>query len=218
MININLLPRELIPKQRNFIPYIIIAGLAAVMFIVYGTNMTMKLVELSRGKESLQNIDQEIAKLQDVVSQVEQLEIEKQIVSKKEEAVEQIMTGRTMWSHELRVLADLVPDGMWLEEVKISTRKRPVTITVPNQNRSPGQPPTVEKTVVQSFPALRMTGYALSPQREKGLSLIGEFLRNTKTDDVFSMRFISPEMRSIDRERFMGQTVMRFVMDCEIAQ
>jgi hypothetical protein len=178
----------------------------------------MKFVELSRGKDSLANIEQDISKLQDVVNQVEQLEIEKQVVSKKEEAVEQIMTGRTLWSHELRILADLVPEGVWLEELKISTRKRPVTIMVPNQNRSPGQPPTVEKTVVKSFPALRMTGYALSPQREKGLSLIGAFLRNTKTDDVFSMRFISPEMRSIDRERYMDQTVMRFVMDCEIAQ
>jgi hypothetical protein len=218
MININLLPKELIPKQRNFIPYILIAGLAAVLFIVYGSNMTIKLVQLSQRKSDLASVEQEISKLQEVVDQVEQLEIEKQIISKKEKAVTQITTGRTLWSHELRVLADIVPDGMWLEEVRMSTRKRAVTEMQPNPNRSPGQPPMVEKTVVKSFPALRITGYALSPQREKGLSLIGEFLRNTKTDDIFSMRFISPEMRSIDRERYEGQTVMKFVMDCEIAQ
>jgi len=218
MININLLPKELIPKQRNFIPYILIAGLAVILFIVYGTKLTIMSVDLARANGDLAAIETDIAKLNDVVSQVEQLEKEKMLVSKKEEAVDQIMAGRTLWSHELRKLADLVPEGVWLEEVKISSRKRPVTTTVPNPNRNPGQPPTIEKTVVQSFPALRMTGYALSPQREKGLSLIGEFLRNTKTDEVFSMRFISPEMRSIDRERFMGQTVMRFVMDCEIAQ
>jgi hypothetical protein len=185
---------------------------------MYGSNMTIKLVKLSRAKDDLVSIEQEIAKLQEVVNQVEQLEIEKQIASKKEEAVRQIMTGRTLWSHELRVLADLVPDGVWLQEVKIGTRKRPVTEMVPNPNRSPGQPPTIEKTVVKPFPALRITGYALSPRREKGLSLIGEFIRNTKTDDVFSMRFISPEMRSIDRDIYADQTVMKFVMDCEIAQ
>jgi Tfp pilus assembly protein PilN len=218
MININLLPRELIPKQRNFIPYILIAGLAVVLFIYYGTKLTIMSLDLSTSRNTLASTEAEIGKLSDIVSQVEQLELEKHVVSKKEDAVERIMTGRTLWSHELHILANLVPEGVWLEEVKISSRKRPVTVTVPNPNRNPGQPPTVQKTVVQSFPALRMTGYALSPQREKGLSLIGEFLRNTKTDDVFSMRFISPEMRSIDRERFMGQTVMRFVMDCEIAQ
>ena len=218
MININLLPKELIPKQRNFIPYILIAGLAVVLFIVYGSQLTIMSVRLSRANGTLAGTEGEIAKLNDIVSQVEQLEIEKQVVSKKEDAVGQIMSGRTLWSHELRILADLVPEDVWLEELKISSRKRPVTVTVPNPNRNPGQPPTIEKTVVQSFPALRMTGYALSPQREKGLSLIGEFLRNTKKDDVFSMRFISPEMRSIDRELYMGQTVMRFVMDCEIAQ
>jgi Tfp pilus assembly protein PilN len=218
MITINLLPKELIPKQRNFIPYILIAGLAAVLFIMYGTRLTIMSINLSRGHETLRRYEADIGKLDDVVRQVEQLEMEKQIVTKKEDAVELIMTGRTLWSHELRTLADLVPEGVWLEEVKISSRKRPVTETVPNPNRSPGQPPTIQKTIVKSFPALRMTGYALSPQREKGLSLIGEFLRNTKKDDIFSMRFISPEMRSINRERFNEQTVMKFVMDCEIAQ
>lgn len=218
MININLLPKELIPKQRNFIPYILVGGLAVLLFIVYGTRLTMLSWGLGTRHENLAKIEADIEKLNDVVMQVEQLEREKMIISKKEEAVGQIMSGRTLWSHELRVLADLVPDGVWLEDVRISSRRRPVTETIPNPDRRPGQPPTIEKTIVKSFPALRMTGYALSPRREKGLSLIGEFLRNTKTDDVFSMRFISPEMRSIDREDFMGQTVMRFVMDCEIAQ
>ena len=105
----------------------------------------------------------------------------------------------------------------WLDEINMSTRKRPVTVEVANPNRKPGEPETITKTVIQSFPALRMTGFALSPKREKGVSLIGEFIRNVKQDEEFSMRFIAPEMRSIERKKFNDQTVMKFVMDCEIA-
>ena len=218
MISINLLPKELIPKQRNFIPYIVLAGVAAVLFITFGTKLTISAVDLGNRGKDLLAIEGDIARLQDIVNQVEQLEQEKLLVTKKEEAVKQIMSGRTLWSHELYTLAGLVPKGVWLDEIKISTRKRAVTVQMPNPNRRAGQPPTIEKTVIKSFPALRMTGYALSPQREKGLSLIGEFIRNVKTDEIFSLRFIAPEMRSIDRERYMNQTVMRFVMDCEISQ
>jgi hypothetical protein len=72
--------------------------------------------------------------------------------------------------------------------------------------------------VVQSFPALRLSGYALSPQREKGVELVGQLIRNIERDEIFSKRFISPEMRSIERRDYKDHTVMKFVMDCEIGQ
>jgi hypothetical protein len=128
------------------------------------------------------------------------------------------MSGRTVWSHELYTLAGLIPDGIWLDQVTLDVRRRPVTVDVPNPNRKPGEPLTIKKTVIQSFPALRLNGYALSPQREKGLSLVGELIRNMKTDEIFSIRFIEPEVRSIERQEYEDETVMKFVMDCEIAQ
>jgi hypothetical protein len=92
-------------------------------------------------------------------------------------------------------------------------------VEVPNPNaHKSGQPPTLTKTQLKSFPALRITGYALSPHREKGIRLVGEFISNIETDEVFSLRFVSPEMRTIEREDYQDETVMKFVMDCEIAQ
>jgi hypothetical protein len=218
MINVNLLPKELIPKQRNLIPHLLIAGLAVVMFISYGTSLATKAVRINGGKENIAALESDIARLDDVVKQVERLEREKLVVFKKRQAVDQIMSGRTMWSHDLYTLASLVPEGVWLDQVGLGTRRRPVTEEVPNPNRKPGQPPTITKTVIKAFPALELKGYAVSPQREKGLNLVGEFLRNVKQDDVFSLRFIDPEMRSITRELYENHTVMKFVMDCEIVQ
>lgn len=217
MINVNLLPRNLIPRQRNLIPHLVVGGLAIVLLIWYGSTLATMSIKLSRSEQNLEAINIDIAKLDVVVRQVRQLEQEKLYVSKKEDAVEQMMSGRTLWSNELCTLADIVPKGVWLDEIAISSRRRPVTVEVPNPNRKPGQPPTIEKTVVQAFPALRMTGYALSPKREKGLNSIGAFIRNIKEDEEFSLRFIAPEMRSIERQQISKQTVMKFVMDCEIA-
>lgn len=217
MIKINLLPKDLVPKKRTFLPHMAVIGLAVVLFIWFGGSVIATYTELSAKKREFAKLQKELDGLKDVVAQVNQLEREKQLLSKKEQAVIQITTGRTVWAHELYILAKLMPDEIWLEHVDLSSRKRPVTVEVPNTNRTPGQPPTIKKIVVQSFPALRLTGYALSPQREKGVELVGDLIRNMKSDEVFSKRFVSPEMVSIERQKYKNETVMKFVMDCEIA-
>jgi Tfp pilus assembly protein PilN len=218
MIKINLLPKQFVPKQRNIIPYVALAGLAVILFVWYGSSLATSLVQLRTGKLELEMLHKELADLDEAVKQVQQLEKEKQLASLKEKAVEQIVAGRTKWSHELYVLSGLVPDRIWLENISISVRRRPVTVETPNPNHAPGQPPTIKKTVLQAFPALRISGYALSPRREEGVELVGRLISNIQHDDVFSKRFIAPEMRSIERQDFKEHTVMKFVMDCEISQ
>lgn len=217
MIKINLIPKELVPKKRNFVPHLAVAAVAGILFIWFAGSLYATFTTLRVNKGHLKGLEQELVQLQDAVDQVKLLEKEKELLSQKEQAVEQITSGRTAWSHELFVMAGLVPEGIWLDHVNLSTRRRPVTVQAPNPNRQPGQPATIEKTVVQSFPALRLTGYALSPHREKGLELVGKLINNIKNDDVFSKRFVSPELSTIERQDFCGNTVMKFVMDCEIA-
>jgi hypothetical protein len=213
MISINLLPKKFVPKKRNFIPHMAIVALAALLFLWFGNSLATTYSALGDSQEELRRLREDLAKVEDAVKQVKQLEQDKLLLSQKEQAVAQITTGRTVWSHELYVLAGLVPNDIWLEQVSMSSRRRPVTVMVPNSRR--GQPP-VEKTVIQAFPAIRFTGYALSPRREKGVELVGEFIRNMKDDETFSRRFISPEMLSINRNEYEEQTVMKFVVDCEI--
>jgi Tfp pilus assembly protein PilN len=216
MIKINLIPRGLVPKKRSYLPHVAVAALAVLLLSWFGNSLASTYSELDRSRNQLGALQEEMSGLQDAVAQVKQLEMEKALLTQKEQAVVQITSGRTVWSHELYILSGLVPNGIWLERVNISSRRRPVTVQVPNPNRNPGQPPTVEKIVIQSFPALRLSGYALSPHREKGLELVGSLITNMNMDEVFSKRFISPELRSIERQEFKEHTVMKFVMDCEI--
>ncbi|MBI4831100.1 MAG: hypothetical protein HY801_06010 [Candidatus Lindowbacteria bacterium] len=218
MIKINLLPKEFIPKKRNLAPHVAIAGLAVVLFVWFGSSLAATYSELGAKKSELTRMQGELAQLEDIVKQVNKLEQDKMLLSDKEKAVSQITAGRTVWAHELYVFAGLVPEEIWIDHISLSTRKRPVTVDVPNPNRASGQPPTVKSTVIQAFPALRLTGYALSPQREKGVELVGQLIRQMKQDDAFSKRFVSPEMISIERQNYKDQTVMKFTVDCEIAQ
>jgi Tfp pilus assembly protein PilN len=219
MIDINLIPKELIPKKRNFLPHLVLAALAVILLSLYGSSMAITYAELGSKESEIQALNADIAKLDYVVARLDELQQQKNLVEAKEKAVHQITSGRTVWSHELHTLASLVPKDMWLEKVELSSRRRPVTVVVPNPKANQkGQPPTLSKVELRSFPALRITGYALSPHRERGVSLVGELIANMKNDEIFSMRFISPEMRTIERKDYRDETVMKFVMDCEIAQ
>jgi hypothetical protein len=193
------------------------AALAIILLLWYGSNLTLAYAKLNSRKTELTSLQEQIKGLDDVVKQVEELEQEKNLAEKKEQAVVMITSGRTVWSHELYVLAGLVPPEIWLENVEMTTRSRPVTIDVPNPDRKTNQTqPTIKKTVMRNFPALRITGFALSPNKEKGVRLVGTFINNITYDEVFSRHFISPEMRTIEREKFNDETVMKFVVDVEI--
>lgn len=217
MIDINLLPKDLIPKKRNFLPHVVMAVLAIILLTWYGSSLAMTRTKLSSRKATLASLQEEIKKLDDIVKQVAELDAQIALARKKEQAVARITSGYTIWSHELYVLAGLVPSEIWLEKVELASRSRPVTIEVPNADpKTNKKNPTIKKTVMRSFPALRITGFALSPSKEKGVSLVGKFINNIKFDEVFSKRFIMPEMRTIERMKFNDETVMKFVMDVEI--
>jgi Tfp pilus assembly protein PilN len=219
MIDINLIPKSLIPKKRNFLPHLVIAAIAVILLSWYGSSLAISYAELASKDGQIASLEEDIAKLDYVVERLNELNRQKKLVEDKEKAVNQITSGRTIWSHELYVLSGLVPKDIWLEKVELSSRRRPVTVTVPNPKAHvQGEPPTLTKTEVRSFPALRITGYALSPRREEGVRLVGEFINNMKIDETFSLRFVNPEMRTIERKEFREEIVMKFVMDCEIAQ
>ena len=216
MIHISLLPPELVPKRRNVLPYVAVAGLA-VVFTLWIISSVLGVQ--SQRKQKTAQRDQlriELDSYADAVHQVELLIEEQERFASKEEAIGEITAGRTVWSHEMYQLAGLVPEEIWLREMKLGHRRRVVMVEKPNPNRARGAPPTIITSEARQFPALVLTGYALSPYREEGVRLVGEFITNIKQDSEFTLRFRNPEMKMIERRDFEGETVMQFVMDVEI--
>lgn len=216
MIHINLLPKELIPKRRSVLPYVAVAGLAVILVVWVLVSFVGVVSQRSEKLARKDQLENELRSYDDAIAQVRLLEAEEGKLALKEEAIDEITAGRTVWSHEMWQLAHLVPDEIWLKELKIGDRRRAVQVEKPNPNRSRGAPPTITTTEIRSFPALVVTGYALSPYREEGVRLVGELITNMKQNEEFSTRFVEPEMRTIERKDFEGHTVMQFVMDVEM--
>jgi len=216
MIHINLLPAELIPKQRNIAPYVAVGVFAIVgtLFLMFSFLGVQRMRAEKLGQRV--QLENELRSYDDEIAAVEKLRARDAQLSEKEEAIDQITAGRTVWSHEMLELAGLVPERIWLSEMRLSERRRAVEVEKPNPNRSAGAPPTIKTTEIRSFPALAFTGYALSPYREEGVSLVGAFIQNMKDDTEFSLHFVEPEMKTIERDEFADEVVMRFTMDVEL--
>lgn len=216
MIHINLLPPELVPKRRNIVPYVLVVFLAAGLTLALLNSYWGVQRERARLETERDRVQAELDSYAATVEKVELLMAQQDRLALKEEAIREITAGRTAWSHELYELSWLVPEEIWLQEMTIGERRRSVMVEKPNPNRQPGAPPTITVAEIRSFPALVFTGYALSPYREEGVRLVGQFISHIKQDPEFATRFVDPEMRTIERKDFEGKTVMQFVMDVEI--
>lgn len=216
MIHINLLPAALIPKRRNILPYAAVAMLA-VMFTGWIVSAQLAVRAERKHKTATRTaLQAELDSYAETVRQVQNLIAEQDRLAQKETAIAEITAGRTVWSHDMYTLAALVPEEIWLRDMRLGERRRPVMVEKPNPNSARGQPPTITVPEIRTFPAIVLTGYALSPYREEGVRLVGELITNMKQDDTFATHFVEPEMKTIERERFEDHTVMQFVMDVEI--
>ncbi len=216
MIHINLLPAALIPKRRNIVPYLAVAGLAVLLTFTIITSMLGVRAQRKQKIASRTGLQAELESYAETVRQVEELLVEQDRLAQKEAAIAEITAGRTVWSHEMHQLAELVPDEIWLQDMRLGQRRRPVMVQKPNPNTARGQPPTITVVEMRTFPAVLLTGYALSPYREEGVRLVGQFITNIKQDPEFALHFAEPEMKTIERRDFEEHTVMQFVMDVEI--
>jgi Tfp pilus assembly protein PilN len=218
MININLIPKDLIPKKRNFLPHLAITALAVILLLWYGGSIVKTYAEKKSKEERIQFLKQEISKLDFVEEKLKEQQRQKALVADKEKAVSQITSNRTIWAYELRLLAGLIPPKAWIDKLELAQNKRMILVEAKNPKAGQkGQPDMITKRESQTYSVLRITGYALSPSREEGISLIGELISNMRNDENFSLRFLDPEMRTIERKDYEGETVMKFVIECEIA-
>lgn len=217
MIKINLLPERYRPKGKNPLPYIFVALFALGVLMGIGWSFLSLSGQKSSLLKEIQATDSQLQSLSEVVNAVKQLEQEENLLAVQEKTIEEITAGRVIWAMQLYLLANLVSDGIWLDEITMSTKQRPVTKEVSRPDpRDPAKFTTITQTTMESFPALLISGYALSPVGEEGVERVGQLIRNLETDAQFSSTFSRPEMRSIEREMIEKTTVMRFKMDCEI--
>jgi Tfp pilus assembly protein PilN len=212
MINVNLLPPELRPVRRSGLPYIIVAIAATVVVVALLSMLMATKVTVANKQNELEGLKADLQRVRESAKQVKELEAKKASVEAKDKAIRDIKADRIVWSEQLYYLARLMPDQVWLKDIQVETKTRTETVPVPDAKEN--EPKT--KKVVIPYQSLKLTGYALSPEEEMGVNLVGVFVRAIEEDPDFTTYFKSPEPQLLKDEEFGGVRVKEFEVNCEI--
>jgi len=218
MIEINLLPAELRPRPRSPLPYLMTIALAIAVVMYCLIAFVGKWRTISDFENRIAELDVKIEQVRDSVNAVKQLEDNYRRLSAKRAAISTIVSDRILWSKVLYMLPQLVPDDVWLSDLKESVQNVPVTIENPD-------PEARQRTITKNITIRRLeiAGYALSPREERGVDLVGQFVRamEDKNDPKylpeFATLFRSPVPQSVVPAEFDRTTVKKFEIWCNIA-
>jgi len=218
MIDINLLPEELRPRPRSPLPYLITIALAVAVILYCLVSLIGKWRTISVFDDDIARLDEQIAEVHESAEAVKKLENENQRLSDKQAAISTIMSDRIVWSKVLNMLAQLVPNDVWLSDLKEDVRSIPVQVDNPD-------PEAAQKTITKNviIRRLQISGYALSPREERGVNLVGRFVRVMEDENdpnyipEFAALFRNPTPQSVDDKDFEGSAVKEFEIWCDVA-
>ncbi len=206
MIQINLLPHHLRPVKRTPLPYLlsiaVLGGAVAWMALTYlGARDEIRAAEAA-----LDERRSELAALQVYVDQANELAAEKQALAHKIGIIEEIVSGRMLWSRVLHDLSRLAPDNFWYSGISVETQQYRERRT----ERDPETGATETRDITLRRPILRVQGYvADSPGSPTGVSPL---MQAAESDPDFSSRF-QLEPPSLRPAEFEGQNVTSFTLE-----
>ena len=119
MTRINLLPwRELLRKEREREFYSITAGAAFLMclVVVYIHFHVAGMIETQNGRNKF--LQQEIAKVEDQIKDIKQLENKKTQLLARMKVIEELQGQRPLMVHLFEELVKAIPDGVYLTSIK----------------------------------------------------------------------------------------------------
>jgi hypothetical protein len=190
---------------------VLVAG-AVVVLALFGIGGANK-AGIERRKTHLAELQEELEKVRQSAKKVRELEAQQAAIAAKSQAIDEITSDRIVWSEQLHHLAKLMPDDIWLKDVEVVHKTRKVVVTVPGEDG--GEPTTKEVPV--PYISLKLLGYALSPEEEVGVELVGKLVDAIEKDTGnFGVHFKNPDPRLVKDQKFGDVNVKEFEVNCEI--
>ena len=193
MITINLLPKQ-IQKERklNTLKSLIITvagSLLAFLLLVWillGLNLRVR-------KAQFNSLNKRWKSLVPVVNEVAKLEEYKKTLEKRVRLVDNLLHRRMLWAKKLNDISRLIPDGVWLNGLRIGQKSL-----------------TGSADGIISNKALILDSACVSLKGEEMLDLIGRFMASMKNDKGFFQDFIDIRLGTCQRERRGSLETMNF--------
>lgn len=211
MIEINLVPEELLRKRRAFkMPDITLAFMPMLIGII-GFVILMHLVlvlTLKIKTSSYERMTKEWEELKPQKKSVELAREKKAETKNKVNAIESLMARNILWSKKLNQLSDLIVPGIWFTSISID---RKVVIVEPSKAPQAGiKRFASERTYI---PYLKIKGEVSSLYGEE-LAIIATFINELKNDNDFFSNFSNIELGSTELHSIGEIEVTAFNINC----
>ncbi len=130
MIKINLLPKEIEKKVTLREKKFLVVGIVILVVVGFFGLYFLKVAQYAHLKRQLRKVEKELALLETVVKQVDEMEKSKEALSKKLDVIRSLTTNRLIYARLLEDLARIVPSRVWLTSLITKSESDFLTITI----------------------------------------------------------------------------------------
>jgi hypothetical protein len=201
MIEINLLPKELIRKKVEIpeVPFIPIIG--TFLGVIIAAHLSIGLA-VSLKSKSLRKLEKRLDGILPEKKNADEVIRELTSMRTKIDAIDSLIQTRMSWARKLSDLSDAMTQGVWLKklwlEKKMELRKESEEASEPKQ------------ILVK---ILHLNGSVITAGGDEA-AVIGKFIRSLKKNEGFFSDFNEVESVSIQRNRLEEVEIMDFELIC----
>lgn len=208
MIQVNLLPQELRPVKRTPIPYIVsvlllLATIAGILYVYQNTG-----AQIATHKAQAAAYETEYKKLEQVVEEHAAMVSLKRTLSLKIATIDEIVSGRIIWSKQLFNLSKVLPDNVWISEIEVDTARRSQTV----MRLDPNTKKMVPKEEIINRKVLLVSGYVIAGEESDDIKPLVEAV---ETNEEFTSMFQLVPFRFEDTD-FDGFQVKKFELEFDV--
>ncbi|MFA5060363.1 MAG: PilN domain-containing protein [Candidatus Omnitrophota bacterium] len=158
------------------------------------------LVNIPGNQKTLKELEVKVSVLATNPKEIERIRTERVILEKKVNLIDNLSSRKFLWSEKLALIADLIPDGVWINEIRSSSKKDAAAAKAP---------PSDEKTV------FTIKGTAVAYKIQDAVGLISDFIKNLQENADFSKDFQEIKLNTIAKGTVGSLDVMKFDLLCE---
>ncbi len=114
MIKINLLPKEILEKEKGKkLVFLIIFACACLLLAVFGT-YGMRVLKYRGLNAEIKDIDKKLEPLQETIAKVEKIENEKKKLKTKVGVIKTLMKESLLYPHLMQDISAVIPWNVWM--------------------------------------------------------------------------------------------------------
>ena len=194
MITINLLPKE-IQKEKDlsslkWMASTVLIALLVLLFLLW----MFAGIHLQARKVRLGGLERKWTELRPQVEKVNKLEERRKTLQIRVALVDNLLQNRLIWARKLSDISRLLPDGVWLNNLRVEKQGEP------------------------SVKTLIINGTAVSMKGQEVLDLIGMFMARLESDEDFFADFVSLKPGSSSRDNKGTVSAMNFELVLRFAE